>query len=99
MVSILHTGPDRKVLVSVTFGRTPVWKGAIQHRIRYDMEKVTAFGIIRSEAFVLMADITARGMDVVDGEMFSKLSRAIHEEENSRLLEGGATLEFGVDAA
>ena len=99
MISILHTRHDRKVLVSVNFGRTPIWKGATQHRIRYGMEKVTAFGILRAEKTVLMSEINAKGIDVVDGDMFAKLSRALHEEEDARLLEGCATHEFGVDAA
>lgn len=99
MVNVVHASPDRHVLVSVNFGRTPLWKGAVQHRVRYDMEKVTPFGIIRAELFVLVSEITRRGMAVVDGEMFAKLSRTLHEEEQARYLEGGATLEFGVDAA
>ena len=99
MDRIINTSPDRHVLVHVNFGRTPLWKGAIQHRVRYDMEKVTPFGMIRAEEYVLVSDMIKKGTAVIDGEMFAKLSRAIHDEEHARYLEAGATEHFGVDAA
>jgi hypothetical protein len=99
MTNVVQTSPHRNVLVSVNFGRTPMWKGAIHNRVRYDMEKVTPFGLIRAEQFVPVAEIESKGIAVVDGEMFSKLSRALNDEEQARYLEAGATLTFGIDAA
>lgn len=92
-------GTDRHILVSLNFGRSPIWEGAVQHSVLYDMEKVTPFGLIRAEEFVLFTEIAAIGQEAMDGKMFARLSSAIHREEHARYLEGGANTQFGRCAA
>ncbi|UVD36461.1 hypothetical protein RCXUPER_43 [Rhodobacter phage RcXuper] len=99
MSGLLVNCADRHVLVSLNFGRTRCWDGAYQLRIRYDMEKVTAFGVIRAEQSVPYAEVVKAGQEVMDGQMFSQLSATIHAEEMSRAVEAGATLLFGEKAA
>lgn len=99
MSGLLVNCADRHVLVSLNFGRTRCWDGAYQLRIRYDMEKMTAFGLIRAERCVAYSEVAKAGQDVMDGRMFAELSAALHEEEMARAVEAGATLIFGTKAA
>lgn len=99
MSGLLVNCADRHVLVSLNFGRTRCWDGAYQLRIRYDMEKVTPFGVIRAEQCVAYSEVVKAGQEVMDGRMFSELSAKLHEEEMSRVMEAGATLIFGEKAA
>lgn len=67
--------------------------------MRYDMMKLTPFGVLHAERTVPYAEFLRQGQAVMDGKMFADLSAAIHQEESSRLLEGGATVLFGAKVA
>lgn len=99
MSGLLVNCTDRHVLVALNFGRTRCWDGAYQLSIRYDMEKVTAYGILRAEKCVPYAEVIEAGQEVMDGRMFAQLSATIHDEEMARAVEAGATLLFGERAA
>lgn len=99
MSGLLVNCADRHVLVSLNYGRTRCWDGAYQLRISYDMEKVTPFGILRAEQCVAYSEMIKAGQEVMDGQMFSKLSSTLHNEEMARALEAGANLIFGENAA
>lgn len=92
-------GETRHVLVSVNFGRTKCQQGAHPLVMRYDMVKLTPFGLLQSDRTVLYTEYIRYGQAVMDGRMFSELSTALHLEEQRRLLEGGATVLFGEKVA
>ena len=85
--------PDATTLIDVTMTREHMDGG-----YAYAMRKATPFGDV--SAYMHIDEVTAKskGMVLSDGDAYTELCRQINDEENSRLMEGTISAQFGTTA-
>jgi hypothetical protein len=92
----MNTKDGYRMLLSVEFGRTEILQGSVPFKVAYRFAKLTPFGVIVAEASVSYATFLLEGALVVDSRMLDELSKAVNQEEMSRLVETSANSEFGI---